>query len=200
MLVIFLRAYSQCNEFKSEGITKINELILEIENFDSPKLLSSLDLASIVFPEFLTYSDAKNEVELVYLDFNYRLNNKRYKSISFGPFQMQLSFIDFYLSENQNLLKNDSILINYSKGDFNFLMENIAYLNQLSVQWKILLAFERFVVDNYSLYNKDSNFSYFVNIYNSGTPQENNIIFSKITCKNLTYKSWCYEMQNWIKN
>lgn len=190
--------FSQCEEFKSESISKINQVILDLEGLKQPSFLSSSQLLSVIYPELATYSKVKNEAELAYLNFNYTLNNDRYKSISFGPFQMQLSFIDKYLSENQNLIKGDSILCSYSRGNYKFLINNINYLNQIKVQWKILLAFEQSILNKYKIDDSDLNYSFFINIYNSGKPENNNLVFSKIKCLELTYEHWCYKIQNWI--
>jgi len=192
-----------CTEFKEESIDKLKYLETQLDQLPSPNYFSKTALISIILPEYLTYSKFKNEAEIAYLIFNYSSQNERFKTISFGPFQMQLRFINDILIKIKASKKNikDPILRNYSASNYQYLIDNLEHLNKLSTQWEILKCFEKINVKNYSKF-KDNNESLkkLIQLYNSGgfNPKINNQAFSKITCSNKSYESWCYEMKEWM--
>ena len=200
-LIIFLSfAEINCDEFKFFGKQKIDFLKKNIENFPSSKILSKDTILSIVSPEYLTFSDFKNKVEISFIYTFFGVGNNEFKEISFGPFQMQLEFIDKYLKISKKDIFSNSDLNKYDSTNYQILIENLHELNDTEFQWKILKTFVdhnyKFISENLSGLEK---LKILIRIYNSGNSElkYNKSIYSKISCKNLTYQDWCLEMLKW---
>ena len=184
------------NNSISQAITDQNEQVsefnIDIHDFTSLKKLAFLSGI---------YSRFKNEAEIAYLIFNYSSQNERFKTISFGPFQMQLRFIDDILIKASKKNIKDTILKNYSTSNYQYLIDNLEHLNKLSTQWEILKCFEKINLKKKSKFKDNSQFlKKLIQLYNSGSfdPKINDQAFSKITCSNKSYESWCYEMKEWM--
>lgn len=190
----------ECNDFLNSGKSKIRFLNYTVSSLPPPKYGNRKTILAIVSPEFLTYSEYKNTLELSFIYTFYGLNIDKFKKISFGPFQMQLEFIDQYLKLMDKGNFSDSLLKNYKKTDFGILIDKLQTLNQIDFQWEILKTFFE-----YNMIRMPKNFSDFeklivlIRIYNSGTtePKKTKQIFSKIGCKNLSYEEWCFEILKW---
>ena len=190
-----------CTEFKDESINKLKQLKTKLDLLSSPNYFSKTALITIILPEYLTYSRFKNEAEIAYLIFNYSSENERFKTISFGPFQMQLRFIDDILIKASKKNIKDTILKNYSTSNYQYLIDNLEHLNKLSTQWEILKCFEKINLKKKSEFKDNSQFlKKLIQLYNSGSfdPKINDQSFSKISCSNKSYESWCYEMKEWM--
>jgi hypothetical protein len=189
---------SSCEKLKKESITKLNNLVNEIKSFSDYN--NNIQLATIIFPEFITFSFLQNLGEITFISINHQANNERFKTVSFGPFQMQLNFIDYYLVNSDKSNLTDTILSSYTKSNFEYLINNIYHLNKLETQWKILNLY--YSTERKSLIKMiESEFMpLLIRKYNSGTSSisQNQKIFSKISCRNQTYEKWCYEINSWI--
>ena len=75
--------------------TEMNEKMID---FEKPYYLSKKELFSIVSPEYITFSEAKNNLEVIIVKSNLFLNNRKI-DLSFGPFQMKISFIKNLIKE-----------------------------------------------------------------------------------------------------
>jgi len=190
-----------CTEFKEESIDKLKYLKTQLDQLPSPNYFSKTELITIILPEYLTYSKFKNEAEIAYLIFNYSSQNERFKTISFGPFQMQLRFIDDILIKASKKNIKDPILRNYSVSNYQYLIDNLQHLNKLSTQWEILKCFEKITLQNNLKHNdKNEPLKKLIQLYNSGgfNQKINDQAFSKITCSTKSYESWCYVMKEWM--
>ena len=114
---------------------------------------------------------------------------------------MQLRFIDDILIKASKKNIKDTILKNYSTSNYQYLIDNLEHLNKLSTQWEILKCFEKINLKKKSEFKDNSQFlKKLIQLYNSGSfdPKINDQSFSKITCSNKSYESWCYEMKEWM--
>ena len=205
LIVIFPKLVSaqmlntECLEFKKESIVKLNEFYTEIVDFPDPNYVSQKELIAIVLPEYLTYSSNKNKIEVSYVKMSYQLNMERFKTISFGPFQMQLRFIKENLDKYPLDNINAEVLKNYNNSGYEYLIKNIEQLNKLEIQWEILRIFEYNHFKNSNNKNFNNAYINLIRKYNSGgtvKPGVNNY-FTKINCDLKTYEIWCLEMSNW---
>ena len=205
LLIIIPKLFSaqmlntECLEFKKESIVKLYEFYTEIVDFPDPNYISKKELIAIVLPEYLTYSYKKNKIEISYIKMSYQLNMERFKTISFGPFQMQLRFIkenlDKYLLNNINA----EVLKNYNNSGYEYLIKNIEHLNKLEIQWEMLRIFEYNHFKNSNNKNFNNAYINLIRIYNTGgtaKPGINNY-FTKINCDLKSYENWCSEMSKW---
>lgn len=190
---------SLCEKTKNESIIKLNSLVAEIKTFSG--LNCNAELATVILPEFISFSYLENLGELMYISINHQVNNIRFKTVSFGPFQMQLKFIDYYLINSDKSNLSDTILSGYIESNFDYLLDHIFHLNKLETQWEILNLYSCTVKKNHIEKISESELlSILIRIYNSGTTDisKNQKYFSKITCQNLSYEKWCYEINSWI--
>lgn len=129
----------------------------------------------------------------------YQLNMERFKTISFGPFQMQLRFIKENLDKYPLNNINAKVLKNYNNSGYDYLIKNIENLNKLEIQWEILRIFEHNHFKNSNNKNFNNDYTNFIRKYNSGGTAEpgSNNYFSKINCDSKPYENWCLEMSNW---
>jgi len=123
--------------------------------------LSSRELLMIVLPEYITYNKSRDTFEKYLIQLNYFSRKDRFRSISFGPFQMQIDFISKYLDH-------------FSQED---IVKNIDNFSTFKTQWEALQLF----VNN----NPDLKIRELINKYNSGNKQLE-IPFKKLNT-NLTY-------------
>jgi hypothetical protein len=183
--------YEKCNDFFKEWHYKKSLLVSQTNCLEKGIILDHESLRQIVYPEYFTYNELINSFEYGFVKFYYQLNNHRFKTISVGPFQMQLKFIKELLD---GLLINDiknAFLIECKTGGYDFLIDNLDKLTSLNIQWELLLLFEKISIKkDYLTNSRDINKLVF--LYNSGTIElEKNIkYFSKITCDLKTYLEW----------
>ncbi len=175
-----------CSDFNKLSLIKINSVLQDIAEFESPNYLSKKELFSIVVPEFVTYSASRNKFEVVLVKSSLIIDANG-NDYSFGPFQMKLSFIKSILRNTPNFVINDSKLIILKNKKFKFNNTDIDYLNEIQTQWKLLIVFEYL---NRYIYKKYSIVSLYT-IYNRGGLRKKKTIFNKIPCKNLSYEQWC---------
>jgi hypothetical protein len=127
-----------------------------------------------------------NDLEVLLVKSNIVLNNDKF-DLSFGPFQMKISFILKTLSQTPINIINDSILIDIKNNPTKIASSQIDYLNQLEIQWKLLRLFE---YSNKKSYEKCSLKGLYT-LYNRGHIDKKATIFKKINCRNSTYEDWC---------
>lgn len=193
-ILITLNLYSQtddCSDFNKSSLSKINAVLHDIAEFESPNYLSKKELFSIVVPEFVTYSTSRNKFEVLLVKSSLLIYSNG-SDYSFGPFQMKLSFIKSILKNTPNFVINDVRLITIKKNRFKFTNSDIDYLNEIHTQWKLLVAFEYLNKDKYNKYFLQSLYT----IYNRGALRKKKTIFNKISCKNQPYEEWCSEFYN----
>lgn len=181
-----------CNNFKQESIDKINYLSKKMIDFENPYYLSKKELFSIVSPEYITFSETKNNIELIIVKSNLVFNNRKI-DLSFGPFQMKMSFIKKLIKETPAHILHDSILEKLKKKKFDITIGDIDYLNKIETQWKLLRAFE---YNNKYIYKKYSIKGIYT-LYNRGGASKKATIFNKIICSNKSYEEWCEEILIW---
>lgn len=193
LLILFYSAYSQnnpCIDFSFESQKKLTDFFANNPHFEKPFYLSKNELFSIVAPEYLTYSTQKNELEVVIVKSNLFVDNKAL-DLSFGPFQMKLSFILETINNTPQKIINHPILLKLKK-EKKFTSLVIDYLNKIETQWEILRFFEYCNKKNYAIYSLNGLYS----IYNRGTINKKKNPFHKIECSNKSYEDWCKEFLN----
>ena len=193
---ITITVFSQnfpCKHFKEESIEKINSFSKKMIDFEKPYYLSKKELFSIVSPEYITFSEAKNNLEVIIVKSNLFLNNRKI-DLSFGPFQMKISFIKNLIKETPANILNDSILEKLKKTKLDITSIDVDYLNKIETQWKLLRAFE---YNNKNIYKKYSIKGIYT-LYNRGGVSKKATVFDKIICTNKSYEEWCKEILIWI--
>lgn len=195
ILIIFLcfSAFSQnnpCLDFSIESKKKITEFFANTSHFEKPFYLSKNELFSIVAPEYLTFSVQKNEIEVILVKSNLFLENNTL-DLSFGPFQMKLSFILETINKSPQSIINHPILLKLKK-KIKLSPYIIECLNKIDIQWEILRLFEYNNKKNYDIYSLKGLYS----IYNRGDINKKKVVFNKIECNNKSYEDWCGEFLN----
>jgi hypothetical protein len=183
-----------CQEFEKESSKKLNLISAKLQEFNKPNYLNKKDLFSIVSPEFVTFSETANRLELLLVKTNLRINNSK-MDLSFGPFQMKLSFIRKIVSKTPSKILNDPFLQRIKRNRFNLSNPDVDTLNQIKTQWNILRAFEYV---NKEVYKKYS-IAGLCSLYNSGQANKN-VVYTKIKCKDLSYSEWCIEFNDHLIN
>jgi hypothetical protein len=189
ILIVNISAFSQsdpCYYFEQQSKEKLTGISNKIVAFENPFYLSKKELFSIVSPEYITYSIQMNDLEVILVKSNLVLNNNKF-DLSFGPFQMKISFILKTLNQAPMNIINDPILVKLKKNYTKMTFAQIDYLNKIETQWKILRLFE---YCNKEIYTKKS-LNGLYSIYNRGDIKKKLTIFEKIKCRNKTYEEWC---------
>lgn len=195
LFIFNISAFSQndpCFYFNQKSEAKWAEISKKIETFESPFYLSKKELLSIVSPEYISYSSSMNELEVIIVKSNLVLNNNKL-DLSFGPFQMKLSFILKTLKKAKNTVVNDDKLNKIKTNNF-LKASDVDYLNKIEVQWKILRIFE---FNNLKILKKHTILGLYT-IYNRGAINKRKTNFSKINCVKKTYEEWCSEFLNYL--
>jgi hypothetical protein len=190
-LFISSNLYSQtnnCIEFYESSEAKVNAILLQIRDFESPNYLSKKELFSIVVPEFVSYSESRNKFEVLLVKSSLYFNSNS-NDYSFGPFQMKLSFIKSILKNTPNFVINDTRLVKIKFDKFKLNNSDIDYLNEIRTQWKLLVLFEYLNANVHKNYSIVSLYT----LYNRGGIFKKRTIFKKISCKNQSYEEWCSE-------
>jgi hypothetical protein len=176
-----------CSELILQSKQGLVQYFNKIIYLEEPHYLTKRELFSIVSPECSTYSKTKNNLEVLVIKSNLYLNIDKI-DLSFGPFQMKVSFILKTLRKAPNAIIDDDKLFKIKTK--NFLNANdVDYLNKIEVQWKILRFFE---FNNLKIYKKYSMVGLY-KIYNRGAIDNRKIYYSKIDCAEKTYEEWCSE-------
>ena len=189
---INISSFSQsnpCYYFEQQSKEKWVAISNKIQTFDNPFYLTKKELLSIVAPEYFTYSISMNELEVILVKSNLVINDSKL-DVSFGPFQMKISFILNTLSRAPLNIINDPILLNIKSNCKTLTSSQIDYLNKMETQWKVLCLFE---YCNKKIYEKYSLIGLYT-VYNRGDINKKQTIFNKINCKNSTYEDWCTEI------
>ena len=183
--------------FIEDATLKMKILKKELMLFDEPNYFKKDQLASVILPEYLTFENEQNEIEVAYVKMLFEISNDNFKKISIGPFQMQLKFIYENIMICNDSLLDCELFQDCKKYGIKSLVKNINYYSTLYYQWKILKLFEsNFIekggksIDIIRLY------------YNSGSLKKNNITFSKLKYRNMSYNEWCsylYDIYSKIK-
>jgi hypothetical protein len=190
LVIINISVFAQsepCNIINEINKDKWISISSKIESFEAPFYLTRKELLSIVSPEYISYSNLMNELELILVKSNLLINSNNI-DLSFGPFQMKTSFILNTLKSVPNNKIEDQVLKRI-KNNRVLVASDIDYLNKIENQWKILRFFE---FNNYKIYEKFSLEGLYT-MYNRGGALKNKTIFSKIKCKDLAYEDWCAE-------
>lgn len=182
-----------CFYFKQQTKEKLELVSTKLKKFNNPFYLSKKELFSIVSPEYIIYSRSINDLEVILVKSNLVLNNNKF-DLSFGPFQMKISFLKKILNQAPLNLLNDPILLNIKKNN-SVTFSQIDYLNKLETQWKVLCLFEYCNKKNYKKFSLNGLYT----IYNRGDINKKTTIFKKIKCKNYTYEEWCNEFLSLLK-
>jgi len=171
--------------FKKEWELKLVNLSNQRFSNKNSQNINKLDLLSIVLPEYVVYNEEQNEMSLI--KSFYELNYEKYKSISFGPFQMQILFINKCISDSDvNELKNE-IFIKCKEEGISSIIKNINHYSKIYVQWELLKLFEI----NSRKINKKITINELRRLYNSGDTNYRKGSFTKIKCRDLLYEEWC---------
>lgn len=181
-----------CEDFENEMQPKITTITKKIIELQKPHFLNKKELLSIALPEYITYSESKNQLEIILVKSNLYFKNSKL-DLSFGPFQMKLSFIKKVLDRAPSFVLNDVFLENLKKRHFHLNSSDIDKLNNLQTQWNLLRAFEYV---NKKVYNQHSIVGYY-SLYNSGKVKKD-VVFTNIKCKNMSYSEWCIELYDII--
>ena len=90
----------------NKHIDEISFLINKINGEPNDTRIDKIELSKIVIPEYIFYNSKRDSFEKYLIKFNYLSRKERYKTISFGPFQMQVDFI----KKNTHLLNYEDII------------------------------------------------------------------------------------------
>lgn len=187
-LLLDLITYSQvrdCEKFDDFALQNIVKLKSKMAYFEKPTYLSNIDFISIILPEYVTFSKTKNQIELFLIESSLNFENNSL-DLSFGPFQMKLSFIQKVIANTPTYILIDKELIKLKTNGFKVDKKVLKHLNSINTQWIILRAFEYL--------NKQVYFNSGINglrcLYNSGFEFCKAIYFSKIDCNKKTYNEW----------
>ena len=170
---VSLNHINQENEEEYDFINhqvKVECLINKVETQSNKTRLNNIDLCKIIISEFITFESTRDSFEKYLIQFNFFARKERFKTISFGPFQMQVEFIK---KNTQNL-------------DYRDIIMKIDSLSTVESQWNVL---QQYVNNNPRLTLRQ-----LINKYNSGN-KKLEIPFKKINTK-LTY----YEVSNKLIN
>ena len=190
IIIINIGVYSQnntCKDFLIESKNKLAKFQNNTSDFDNPFYLSKKELFSIVSPEYLTFSSQKNDIEIALVKSNLFMKSNK-MDLSFGPFQMKLSFILETINKTPIKIIKDPILIEL-KVNKEVTCDLIEYLNKVQTQWNILRLFEYCNKKIYSQYSIRGLYT----IYNRGNIKKNKTVFNKILCQKKSYEDWCEE-------
>lgn len=190
IFILNISAFSQsdpCFYFQQQSKEKLTVISSKIEVLENPFYLSKKELLSIIVPEYIMYSISMNDLEVILVKSNLVFNNKNF-DLSFGPFQMKISFILNVLNQVPISVIKDPILLKI-KNNNSVNSSQIDYLNSLEVQWKLLRLFEYCNKKAYKKYSLNGLYT----IYNRGNINKKITIFKKIRCKNSSYEHWCEE-------
>ncbi len=185
-----------CAKFKKYAVEKKQQLKREVASFDQPKLLSKQSLLMVIYPEYITYDTSKDKLERACIQLFENLGMERYKTISFGPFQMQLQFIKDVLNQIPEINIKHPVLLSCKRKGYGEMLKNIESLSELSVQWEILLHYEQF----FKAINKTEasiQLDQMINRYNSGKSTPAYPTFKKINCARLSYVQWSKIIDAW---
>ena len=188
IFIINISAFSQsdpCFYFMQQSKEKLTVISSKIEVLENPFYLSKKELLSIIVPEYIMYSISMNDLEVILVKSNLVFNNKNF-DLSFGPFQMKISFILNVLNQVPISVISDPILLNI-KNNNSVTSSQIDYLNSLEVQWKLLRLFEYCNKKAFKKYSLNGLYT----IYNRGDINKKITIFKKIRCKNSSCEHWC---------
>lgn len=191
IFILNISAFSQsdpCFYFQQQTKEKLTVISSKIEALDKPFYLSKKELLSIVVPEYIMYSISMNDLEVILVKSNLVFNNNNF-DLSFGPFQMKISFIINTLSQAPLSIINDPILLKIKNDTKAITSTQIDYLNKIETQWKVLCLFEYCNKKIYEKYSLNGLYT----VYNRGDINKKATIFKKIKCKNSTYEEWCAE-------
>lgn len=186
----------RCEEFKKECQNRKKSLKNTIAKLKNPTLLSKDDLLRVIYAEYMTYDPGKDKLERSCVVLFSTMGKERYKSISIGPFQMQLNFIRNILLNSEDKIINNPTLLGCKKSGYLYMIDHLAELTQIETQWAVLLLFEKFCINNKTI-STASNIDPMINYYNSGKKTNNKITFSKITCDAKTYLEWSHAINKW---
>ena len=181
-----------CNELLLQSKQVLVKYFNKITNLAEPHYLTKKELFSVVSPECSTFSIPKNNLEVILIKSNLFLNSEK-MDLSFGPFQMKVSFILKTLNKAPKTSINDDKLLKIKTNNF-LSSSDVDYLNKIEVQWKILRIFE---LNNIKIYKKHTLQGLYT-VYNKGTISKRKIYFSKIDCIKKTYEEWCSEFLNFL--
>ena len=154
--------YSQknCND---ECIRKFKLLKGKDLEFQKLSNFSDEEILMIVLPEYITYDSNRDTFEKYLIILNYLSRNPRFKSISFGPFQMQPQFIFKYSN----------------KISYHHIVTNLDSFSDIRTQFEIL---NQFVSSHNELSQREV-----INKYNSGD-EKKELIFKKLNLNKTYYE------------
>ena len=178
-----------CDNFYKQSIEKIRDFSNKMTYFEQPYYLSKKELFSIVSPEYITFSESKNKIEVLLIKSNLYIKNDKF-DLSFGPFQMKISFIINIINKAPLSIIKDPILLNLKNNNDIITAFQIDYLNKIETQWKLLRMFEYCYKNIYNQYNLSGLYS----IYNRGGINKKKAVFNKIKCTPLSYEDWCSKL------
>jgi hypothetical protein len=181
-----------CSELILQSKQGLVQYFNKIIYLEEPHYLTKRELFSVVSPECSTFSKTKNNLEVLVIKSNLYLNIDK-MDLSFGPFQMKVSFILKTLNKAPKTSINDDKLLKIKTNNF-LSSSDVDYLNKIEVQWKILRIFE---LNNIKIYKKHTLQGLYT-VYNKGTISKRKIYFSKIDCIKKTYEEWCSEFLNFL--
>jgi hypothetical protein len=184
-----------CDRIKEKSEQLSNQFSNANINLNKPFYLSRKELFSIVYPEYVSFSATTNELELLLIKSNLLLHQKEF-DLSFGPFQMKLSFIIDIINKTPLKKLNNPTFKKLRLNKNSIVSSDIDYLNRLEVQWEILRLFE---LSNYAIYKEYALLGLYT-VYNRGDIKKARTIFHKINCKKMSYEDWCIEFLNYRHN
>jgi hypothetical protein len=183
-----------CSELILQSKQGLVQYFNKIIYLEEPHYLTKRELFSVVSPECSTFSKTKNNLEVLVIKSNLYLNIDK-MDLSFGPFQMKVSFILKTLRKAPNTIIDDDKLFKIKINNF-LNVSDVDYLNKIEVQWKILRIFE---FNNLKIYNKYSLEGLYT-IYNRGAINRRKTNYSKIDCVGKTYEDWCSQFLNFLNS
>ena len=186
-LFLFLNSGEENDAFKHKSV----KLCTDINSELSQNKINH-EYIYIVLPEYITYDNTQNKIEIIAVKFLKKVNLDAAVKISLGPFQMSTNFIYNNIIKSK-LYKNDLDFILVKKYGINYIVDNIEKYSEIKFQIKILKCFienNKFVSVNFR--NKLIKYLY---LYNTGKilTKKTNInipIFSKIESNRLSYVNW----------
>lgn len=189
-------ALDKCDGFKKFAIQKKERLLREVDRFPAPKFTTKQALIQVVYPEYITYDTSKDKLERACIQLFENLGMERYKTISFGPFQMQLQFIKEVVKHTpENEISHPTLLV-CKRGDYEEMIGKLESLSEIRVQWEILLHYEQYF-KTITKSDNSVNLDQMINRYNSGKLDPVKTAFKKINCNQLSYLQWSKLIDSW---
>jgi hypothetical protein len=182
-------AHTTCSDQIQSWKIKKTELVEITNRLPTGNNLNHESLRRIIYPEYMSYNETSNSYECSLIKLLYTIGSDRFSTISIGPFQMQLKFINTILKALPPTPQTEIVYKTLEYGDYKAMVDQLQFLSKIETQWEILLMYERYA-SVIGLFKDKSNTDMIVNYYNSGKTYRVYSNFSKLDCDSKNYLDW----------